>query len=112
MGYPKNQAYTNTTAESTNTELVLTVPAYGDSLHRSLQHLSWSFGGDPEAAILLTVESPANTVIQQWSITKGGPGFIDFGKPGVEGAAGEAIIVRLAEAVNTTATLNGVADES
>lgn len=97
---------TNTAA--INTAVVITLAALTSPSRRSIERVIWSHDGDPAAATRLTIESPSGTVLFDVDITKGGPGFIDFGKPGIRGAEGEALIARLAVTgdSNTIGTLN------
>lgn len=102
--YPTPQ--TNTAA--INTDVVITLTALPGSARRSIEKVIWSHDGDPASATRLTIESPASTVLFDIDITKGGPGFIDFGKPGIRGAEGQALVARLnlAADANTIGTLN------
>ena len=96
---------TNTAA--INTDVVITIPAITGA-RASVERVIWSHDGDPAAATRLTIESPSGTVLFDIDITKGGPGELDFGKPGFRGAEGQALLVRmnLAANANTIGTLN------
>lgn len=93
---------------TTNTEAVVTIAAKTGSVAIELEQISFAFDGTPSSAKLLTVESPSGTVLQQWWITNGGPGPIGFSGSCLKGAAGEAMIVRLAADASLKGIVNAI----
>lgn len=105
--------HTNTAAE--NTDVVITLAAISsdgsnstNAAKRSVKLIAWSHDRDPAAATRITIESPANTVLFDIDVTKGGPGFLPFDGSGFAGASGQAVVVRmnLSATSNTIGTLN------
>ena len=101
-----NEPSTNTAA--INTDVVIDLAAPVGPTRRTVKHISWSHNGTPAAVTRMTVESPAGTVLQDWDITAGGPGFMEFPNNGIPGAEGQILRVKMdvAATSNTIATLN------
>lgn len=106
MSYILQSSY-NTQVANTDVVVTLTgvdastVPA-ATARHR-VERVIWSLSADPAAAIAIKIESPSGTVICNFDVTKGGPGFIDFGAKGIAGALASNTIVTMDLASNTGA---------
>lgn len=107
MSYEFQRSYATANA---NTDVVITLTgkdastAPGSASRHLLHRIVWSLTADPAAAIAINIESPTGTVIASFDVTKGGPGFIDFGAKGLPGALASNTIVTMDLATNTGAT--------
>lgn len=87
---------TRTKGGATNTEVVHTIAAPTDaSSYHVLESYCFSYDITPPSAVELTIESPAGTVIWSHWITAGGTGPVLVSGSGIDGAKGQALIVRL-----------------
>jgi hypothetical protein len=84
-----------THAPADNTEAVVTIAASAGVAHE-IEFIGFSYDEAPAAAKLLTIESPATTVLHTYYITSAGPGPIQMSGSCLRGAKGSALVVRLA----------------
>lgn len=94
--------------DTTNTEAVITIPAPSGTGVIEVEHIGFSYNGVPAAARLLTIESPSGTVLQQYFVTNGGPGPIGMSGSCVRGAAGQAMVIRLAADASLKGCVNAI----
>lgn len=87
-------------APAANTAAVATLAAKGDRRH-VVRAVHWSLSADPAAPIALTIASAGVPTYTAY-VSKGGPGVLDFGPNGYEGADGVGVVVTLPAAGGTT----------
>jgi len=99
---------TVTTGGGANTEVVHTIPAPSAECYNTLEAYSFSFDAAPGSAVTLTIESPSGTVIWHHSVTAAGAGPVILAGSGLDGALGQAIIVRLPAAAGCIGRLSTI----
>ena len=73
-----------------------------------LESVVFSFNGTPSTAALLTIESAASTVIHQYYVTSAGAGPIMLAGSGIQGASGQAMVVRLTAVPGVQSAINAL----
>ena len=80
-------------APASNVEAVITIAAVTGVSHE-IEMVGFSYDGTPTGGVL-TIESPALTVLQKYYVTSSGPGPIGLAGSCLKGSEGSALVVRL-----------------
>lgn len=76
-----------------NTDVYVNVAA--TTHQKTIKQILWSLSADPAAAVTIEIESPVGTRLSTFYVTKGGPGFLNFGDKGLPCANAGAVQVLL-----------------
>lgn len=104
--------YRSYATANANTDVVVTLTgahnaaaAPGANSCHAIHRIIWSLTGDPAAAIAINVKNgTTNAVLSSFDVTKGGPGFIDFGAKGLPGTLGENTVITIDLAADSNVT--------